>query len=120
MIAETPGPLERREVMAVAVREADAVVRYGSCGPDTLREMSEAHFRWALDKDQPAEFRLSLARRAARLAARAVELAPSDYLTWLALARSKAIVGEWDAAESYLEESRRWRTKDHPVILFPD
>ncbi len=75
--------------------------------PDALREASAVLLDWAGDRRLDGVLRNAAGVMARRTAVAAVAGAPSDYLTWLGLARLHAAFGEWDAMEISLERSRQ-------------
>lgn len=104
-----------------AATESELAVAMGACTPDALRDMTWFSVRWAMsDKVSPA-IRLRLAGMSERLAALTADTAPSDYLAWLWLARSQALVGRWEEAESVFQRAQELKpTGNPPVLFYPD
>lgn len=91
-------PEDLRTTVAGAMEEMDVVVSTGGNNADALREMTAAAFSWVSDRTLEPDVRTALARKAADTAAMCVDKAPSDYLAWLWLGRSRISMGYWDEA----------------------
>lgn len=80
--------------VSLASSDADVLLAYGQGMPLGLWEASRTCLRWAGDERLPDPIRkLRLAEKAAGLAGRAVQAAPSDYLMWRQLARAQLALG---------------------------
>ena len=74
--------------------------------PDVLAELSSMLMRWGVESGPDRKLRARMVEKSAGLAAVAASQAPSDYLTWLNLARTQMALGYWDEAEICLKRSR--------------
>jgi O-antigen ligase len=100
-----------------ANREASVVVSQNRADPDVLREIAAASFSWVSSGDLEWRFRRGLVGRTIECAVLAVRAAPSDYLAWLWLARTQALIGKWDEAEICLERARELVTPGTKIRL---
>ena len=110
----------RHAVVLDGIREAEIMTGCRGACSDGLRSTAIMHFRWSFDTDLPPELRLGLAERAEKYAGLAVVEAPTDYLNWLWLARSSALLGKWDRAGFFLKKSRELAAEGRQVELFPE
>jgi hypothetical protein len=99
-------PDELRRVVVAAGEEAELVRTLGRRNADALNEVTDTLLRWSSDRRLDRGFRGPIAVRALRVAAVANTMAPSDYLTWLWLARSLSSLQQWDEADAALERAR--------------
>ena len=113
---ENRGQLE--ETVQNGVAEGALAVDNGKCGSDGYAEMARSMFLLAVDKRLQVDTRMRLAEEAERAATAAARKAPSDYLAWLTLGQTKALVGEWDASEICLERARALRRNGEKLELF--
>jgi len=88
------------------------------CLPDSTRETSYKLISFAMDKDLDPDLRLETAKQALRFAYNSVVSAPSDYLAWLQLARSLAVVGEWRDALLCLDMAKKMAPPGSKNSLF--
>ncbi len=89
-----------------AVDEAELVRELAPHNADGLADVTSAMLAWTLDARLPRELRTRVATRAIESATLAVKGAPSDYLPWLAVARTYFTLGLWDQAETALDQAR--------------
>jgi len=101
-----------------AALESDEVIQLANDNPDALRETTAFLFDMMIDRRLPDEVRLQFRNKAVISAAAAVKAAPSDYLSWLWLARVKAGTGMWSESESCLERARSLVIPGHKLWLF--
>jgi O-antigen ligase len=100
-------PDDLRRVVTTACEEADLVRTLGRRNPDAIGEVAGALLDWSGERRLDRAFRAPVAARALRLAVDATAAAPTDYLTWLWLARTLSAVQRWDETEIALERSRQ-------------
>lgn len=93
-------------VVARAFNEAELVKDLAPHNADGLAEVTSIMLKWTLDTRLPRDMRTRIATRAVDTATVAVRGAPSDYLPWLALARTYFTLGLWDQAEIALKRAR--------------
>lgn len=101
-----------------AVSSANLVQHMNLDDADTYRDISTALFAWAINPSVSRVTRLTLTDVSASTARSAVQEAPSDFLTWVWLARTQALAGKWDAAEICLEQARVLRPDHSHVTMF--
>ncbi|NQU39358.1 MAG: O-antigen ligase family protein [Lentisphaerae bacterium] len=89
-----------------ACEEARQVQEMAPHNHDALGEVTAELLKWTVDGRLPRELRTRIASQAINCALVSVQGAPSDYLTWLALARTYFTLGMWDQAELCLVYSR--------------
>jgi O-antigen ligase len=106
MSASAAGEKQIAALAAQALREAEIVLIHGRGNPDALTELSRDLVQWTLNPalDRPFRVRQSLA--ASSGAALAAHASPTDYLTWLSLARTLMAIGYWDQSEESLQRAR--------------
>ncbi|OVE75613.1 hypothetical protein BVX97_04305 [bacterium E08(2017)] len=92
--------------VAMAMTEVDIIADCDLCMPKMLREVASDLVRWSLNEGIDIDTRGMIAERAAKLSAKAVHLAPTDYINWIWLGRSQIVVGEWDNAFKCLKRAR--------------
>jgi O-antigen ligase len=97
---------ELQRLVTAACEDAELVRTLGSRNPDALNEIAGYLLDWSGERRLEREFRTPLAVRALRMAQEAATAAPSDYLSWLWLARALSALQRWDEAETALERSR--------------
>ncbi|MBL7076076.1 MAG: O-antigen ligase family protein [Kiritimatiellae bacterium] len=93
-------------IVSRALDEAELVKTLAPHNPDGLAEVTSGMLAWTLDGRLPRELRTGVATRAVESATVSVHGAPSDYLPWLALARTYFTLGLWDQAEIALKQAR--------------
>jgi len=86
--------------------------------PELQREVATFCGRWALDGRLDPDVRMVFAGQAVRSGVMTVRGAPADYLGWLVLGRSLAIVGEWSDAQRCLERARQLAVPGTRMQLF--
>ncbi|MBA4388061.1 MAG: hypothetical protein C0404_08780 [Verrucomicrobia bacterium] len=106
--------------MREAVDEASMSVCMNPAGVDNLVDAVPPMLRWAMNDKLPLESRAELADNAVGFAVLAVYVAPTDYLRWLWLARTQALVGRWDEAELCFERARKLKPHGKKLELFPN
>jgi O-antigen ligase len=104
--------------VAEAMNDLELILRGGWGVPDTLLDSTETCFRWAIDDRLPAATRLVAAEKAGQLAASTVYVSPSDYLAWMWLARSQALLGQWEAADLSFGRARALAPDSRETVLF--
>ena len=97
---------ELKRAVVNGLNEADLAMAWGQSNPDALVEIADELTRWELKVELGRDLRVSASEKSAQSAALAVCGAPTDYLTWLALARSETSMALWDEAETCLKRSR--------------
>lgn len=113
-------PADIEKIVQTAVSEMHCAMSGSGWTADDLRHSASSFFRWTLDERLTPETRMAAADSAAALSALAAYHAPTDYLSWLWLARNKAVVGEWDAADDLLAFAGKLRPGGEKLVLFPD
>jgi len=101
---DDPGVLTA--VVYRAFDEAELVKELAPHNADGLAEVTSGMLGWALHERIPRDLRTRIATRAIECATVSVQGAPSDYLPWLALARTYFTLGLWDQAEIALMRAR--------------
>jgi O-antigen ligase len=89
-----------------ALREAEIVLLHGRGNPDALTELSRDLMQWTLNPELDRPFRVRQSLAASSGAALAAYASPTDYLTWLSLARALMAIGYWDQSEESLMRAR--------------
>ena len=110
--------LELKRAVLNGLQEADLSMAGGRNNPDALAEIADAMTVWETNVGLDRGLRVTAAEKAARSAALAVTGAPSDYLTWLALARSETSMAMWDEAETCLLRARELVRHRDEVRMF--
>ncbi|GAF98149.1 unnamed protein product [marine sediment metagenome] len=104
-----------------ASSEVDLMLACGQVQPEFLWEVSGVCRNWAgNEKTNDVRLRLQLAEKAVRVAAAAVDGAPSDYTNWVQLARALALLGLKPQAETSLARAREltpaWKNLEAPGL----
>lgn len=102
-----------------ALVDASAAAYQNPCNVNNLVDTVPVVMRLAMMQRMPLKDRAGLADKAVAFSVLAVYAAPSDYLCWLWLARSQALVGQWDDAELSLERAGRLKPNGSRLVLFP-
>jgi O-antigen ligase len=100
------------------LQEADLVMAFARDNPDALAETTGGLLRWSIHPGLARPLRLLAAKAGEASAVLAVRGAPSDYLTWLWLARSQIALSEWDDAERSLQRARELVRHDEQVRMY--
>jgi hypothetical protein len=101
-----------------ALQEASLVASFAYQDPDALADADDMIVRWTNNRTISRSLRISCSTESANLARHAVIGAPSHYLAWLVLARTQMIIGEWDAAEAFLNRARQLVKHPDQVRMF--
>jgi hypothetical protein len=105
-------------VVAAAGNEADLVMSFTRHNPDALLEVAAILLDWGHDNRLDRNLRTRLVEKSVACAALATAQVPSDYLSWLSLARSYTRLGFWDEAEECLDQARRLVRHGGQVHMF--
>ena len=109
-------PAQIQQTAEAGLSETDGIL--AACGPNELREMTATFFAWSVDRRLPVELRVDLSRASLCTATQAVLAAPSDYLAWLWLARTQAVMGQWDEVDLSLARARELHPQGRAIALF--
>jgi Tfp pilus assembly protein PilF len=101
-----------------ACQEAELVKTLAPHNSDEQGEVASIMLGWTLDGRLPRELRTRIAAKAIESATVSVRGAPSDYLTWLELARTYFTLGMWDQAEVALKQARSLVRHRRQVRMF--
>ncbi len=115
---KTDDPVSLEAVVSRAFDEADLVRELAPHNADGLAEVTSGMLTWTLDGRLPRDLRTRIATRAIESATVSVHGAPSDYLPWLALARTYFTLGLWDQAEIALKQARHLVRHRDQVRMF--
>ncbi len=105
-------------IVTRAFEEAELVKDLAPHNADGLADVTSAMLSWTLDGRLSRDLRTRIATRAIESATASVRGAPSDYLPWLALARTYFTLGLWDQAEVSLKQARHLVRHRDQVRMF--
>jgi hypothetical protein len=106
MTERVADPSDRELAVKSACHEAHLVKDLAPHNHDGLGEVTSELLKWTMDSRLPRDLRMQIASEAIDCAMVTVQGAPSDYLTWLALARTYFTLGMWDQSERCLNHAR--------------
>ncbi len=103
---KSPHTAEVRSAVSNACQEARWVMLFGRGNPGALVTVSMFCLRWSADGRLDPRLRLRIGEAAVQAALLAVRAAPSDYASWLWLARSHASLGLMEQSRICLRRAR--------------
>lgn len=111
----------RERLNTMIAEAADEVYHSGMAlqgNPDAALETAGNLIRWAGSGSIEHDLRERCLMLGFMLTRGVVQQVPTDYMGWLWLARSYAMLGMWDAAAICLEQSRMRVTEDREIRMF--
>jgi Flp pilus assembly protein TadD len=119
-LAETSRyPTDLTRALHRASAEAELMMFFSQRNPDALWEVAVSSLRWSGREELDPLLRLRLAEKAARVAALAVHAAPSDFESWLWLARAQAALGLAEQARLCLTRAQALAPPGAALELLP-
>ncbi|MDA0991371.1 MAG: O-antigen ligase family protein [Verrucomicrobia bacterium] len=114
----TTSEIDHLAAASAALGESPLAIRLAGDNADGMTSISAALLRFSHDPmiDRPTQLRML--EQASAAAIRAAASAPSDYLSWLWLARIHASLGDWDTASASLRRARRLTAHPQDVRMF--
>ncbi|MCK4376443.1 MAG: hypothetical protein KAX19_13990, partial [Candidatus Brocadiae bacterium] len=120
-ISEGSGrPMELATAVQSACAEAELVMTFSRRNPEALRLIAAAYLSWSESPTLDPMLRLRLGEKAVAAAALAARAAPSDYETWLWLARAQTSIGLWEQAQVCLRRARTLAPPGMELRIYPE
>jgi hypothetical protein len=101
-----------------ASSEAHLAMTFARENPTALWDITGSHLRWSAREELEPLLRLRLAETALESAELCVRAAPSDYLSWLYLARAQAVLGLPAQARASFDRARKLAPPGKTLRLF--
>ena len=119
LTARTGYPQAIENAMQNGFAEADRIMFYSGDNYDALWEIALGCLKWTENDELDPVLRLRMGEKAVQAALLAGCAAPSDFESWVWLARTHAALGLWEQSRLCLERARELAPRGMKIELLP-